>query len=222
MASIRWLGHAAFEVEVDGKVVLIDPWLTNPFSPVKPEDIEKADIVLVTHDHMDHLGEAVEILKRTGATFVGIYELALYMQEQGVKDVVPANIGGPVEVKGLKIALTPATHSCTRGAPVGYVVVGKELSFYHAGDTGIFESMKLIGELYKPRVAMLPIGGTFTMDCREAAKAVELLKPEIAIPMHYNTFPPIKADPEEFKKLVEEAGTGTRVVVLKPGERLHL
>jgi L-ascorbate metabolism protein UlaG (beta-lactamase superfamily) len=225
MATLKYLGHSAFEVVLTGldgaeKTILIDPWIENPNSPVKLTDYEgrKIDYILVTHDHGDHLGNAIEIAKATGATIVGIYELALYAREQGVK-AIDGNIGGRLKIDDLNVVLTPAFHSSNRGAPTGVVVGGRDVTIYHAGDTGLFCEMRLIGELYRPDIALLPIGGHYTMGVREAVKAVQLIGPRIAVPMHYNTFPPIRADPEEFKRLVE-ATTPTKVVVLKPGEIL--
>lgn len=221
MARLMWLGHAAFLLESAGKTILFDPWLTNPKSPMRPGDLKKADIVLVTHDHSDHLGEAVEICRRTGATFVSVYELSTHVSRQGVK-TVGMNIGGTVDIAGIKVTMVPALHSCERGTPVGFVLDTGEVKVYHAGDTGLFGDMALIGELYSPDVALLPIGSVFTMSPREAAKAVELLKPKIAIPMHYGTFPLIEQDPEEFRRLVAERAPGVKVVVAKPGEWIEL
>ncbi|WP_288006237.1 metal-dependent hydrolase [Thermofilum sp.] len=227
MAIITFLGHAAFELVLKGldgqeKKVLIDPWLENPLSPVKPSAYRgtRVDYIIVTHDHGDHLGNSFEIAKMTGAKFVAVYELAEEASSQGI-EAIGANVGGPLSVPDLKIVFTPAVHSSSKGTPTGVVVSSKDATIYHAGDTGLFGDMALIGELYKPDVALLPIGGHFTMGIHEAAKAVQLIKPRIAIPMHYNTFPVIRADPEEFKQLVEKT-TSTRVVVLKPGERYTL
>ena len=223
MASVKFLGHAAFEVTMKDlaglqKKILIDPWLDNPLSPLKAQDYRgvKIDYIIVTHDHGDHLGNAVELAKHTGGKVICTYELAEHLKEMNV-EAIGGNIGGPLAVSDLFIVLTPALHSSSRGVPTGVVVRGGDICIYHAGDTGLFSGMALIGELYAPDVVLLPIGGHFTMGVREAAKAVELLKPKVVIPMHYNTFPLIQADPQKFKKLVEET-TSAKVVVLKPGE----
>ncbi|ABM80735.1 metal-dependent hydrolase [Hyperthermus butylicus] len=225
MGYVRWLGHAAFEISIDGYTVLIDPWLTNPLSPVKVEDYrDKVDLIIVTHDHGDHLGESVELLRiNRRARFVAVYELANYVAEQlgGATDrVIGANIGGPVRIPdiNLKVMFFPATHSSSRGTPTGVLIVGKETSIYHAGDTGLAAEMALVGELYSPKIALVPIGGHFTMDAYQAAKAIEMLRAKVVIPMHYNTFPVIRADPEELKRYVDEFKLDAKVVVLKPGE----
>ncbi len=221
MAKITYYGHSAFLVELDGKRILIDPYLSNPLSPVKASEIKDIDLVVLTHGHGDHLGDAVTILKNNkNAKVVAIFELANYVGEQ-IGDparAIGGNIGGPMLVDDLKIALTPATHSSPYGAPTGVVIIGKEATIYHAGDTGVMMDMQLIGELYKPDIALLPIGGHFTMDPVEAAKAVELLKPKVAIPMHWGTFPVLYGKPEDFKKLVEEKTPETKVVILQPGQ----
>jgi len=225
MGIVKYLGHSFFEVALTGldgavKTLVVDPWVENPLSPVKLKDYEgrRLDYVLVTHDHGDHIGEAIKLAKITGAVIIGVYEIAEYATQEGVRSI-GGNIGGPLKIQDLEVILTPASHSSSRGVPVGFVVRGRDMSFYHAGDTGLFSEMALIGELYAPDIAMLPIGGHFTMGIREAVKAVELIRPKIVIPMHYNTFPVIQADPLEFKRLVEEK-TGVKVVVLKPGETL--
>ena len=219
MGYIRYFGHSAFELLLDNKKFLIDPWIENPKSPVKVSDIKEVDYIIVTHDHGDHLGNAFDIAKNTGATIVGIFEIATYANESGVEKAVGANIGGPIDLEGIKVVLTPATHSSQRGAPTGVVIIGKEKTIYHAGDTGVFGDMALIGELYKPDIALLPIGGHFVMGPYEAAKAAQLLKPKVVIPMHYGTFPVLKGTPEEFKKFVKEFGVDAEVVVLNPGEK---
>ena len=223
MAIIKFLGHSAFDIVLTGldgveKHILIDPWLENPLSPVKPIDYKNVELhyILVTHDHGDHLGNALEIAKYTGAKIVGVYELATYVKQHGL-EAIDGNIGGRLNISDLEIVMTPANHSSSRGPPVGFIVRGRDVTLYHAGDTGLFSEMELIGELYSPEIALLPIGGHYTMGIREAVKAVELINPRIVIPMHYNTFPVIKADPYKFKELVESL-TPARVVVLNPGE----
>ncbi|AHL23309.1 metal-dependent hydrolase [Thermococcus nautili] len=224
MVKVKFLGHAAFLIE-GSKRILIDPFLTgNPQAAVKPEEVE-ADLILVTHAHGDHIGDAVEIAKRTGAKIVAMFDVANYISEQaeGV-EVIGMNYG-PTEIDGVGIVQVPAWHSSSDGKygignPCGYIVKLDGKTIYHAGDTFVFLDMGLFSELYGPiDVALLPIGGHFTMGPREAAKAVELLKPKKVVPMHYNTWPPISADPEEFKRLV---GDKAEVVILKPGEELEL
>lgn len=225
MAVIKYLGHGAFEIKLVGldgkeKRILIDPWLENPLSPVKVTDYRgvKINYIVITHDHGDHLGNAIELFKLTKGVIVGVYELADRLRAQGV-EAIGGNVGGALSVDDLFIVLTPAVHSSLSGIPAGVVIGGSEARIYHSGDTGLFGDMALIGELYSPDVALLPIGGHFTMGVKEAVKAVQLLRPKIAIPMHYNTFPLIRADPEEFRKLVETL-TLTKVITLKPGESL--
>lgn len=221
MPKLTWFGHSAFKVELMGKVILIDPWLTHTLSPIRPSDLKKVDYIIVTHDHGDHLGDTLEIMKRQkDAKVVSIFEIANHIAEalREPNRAIGGNIGGPIHVDDLDIVLTPAYHSSEKGSPTGVVIVSKEGTIYHAGDTGLFAEMSFIGELYKPNVALLPIGGHFTMGIKEAVKATELIKPQYVIPMHYSTFPVIKADPHEFKKLVEEKIPGVKVVILKPGE----
>jgi len=231
MGYVKWLGHATFEVRIDDHLVLIDPWISNPQSPIgRAENYrEKIDLIIVTHDHGDHIGESIELLLRNPqAKFASVYEISNYISEElsrrgekNLERIVGGNIGGPMRIPGvdLKILFVPAHHSTERGTPTGVVIIGREATIYHAGDTGLVAEMQFIGELYKPDIALLPIGGHFTMDVVQAAKAIELIKPKIAIPMHYNTFPLIEANPEELRKIVEEKRLNTRVVILKPGEK---
>jgi len=219
VAKIRWLGHSGFEIELINKIVLVDPWLDgNPLAPIRAADIKKADIVCVTHDHSDHLGDAIQICKQTGATFVGIYELSVYAQEEGVKETVRINIGGTVDVKGIRISMVQAFHSSTRGAPTGFIIKAEGKTIYHAGDTSLFGDMRIIGEIHRPDIALIPIGDYYTMGPREAAEAVKLIKPSIVIPMHYQTFPVLTPSAEGFVKIVKEKTPEVKAIVLKPGE----
>lgn len=222
MVTIKWLGHAAFEVSMSDKVILIDPFLKdNPKAAIKPDEIQRVDLVVVTHNHFDHFADAVEIAKKHGAKVVAVYETANAAAEQGVENTVGLNVGGTAKLDGLSITLTPAFHSCTSN-PSGVVLSDGKVSVYHAGDTSLFGDMRLIGQLYKPRVALLPIGGFYTMGPLEAAVATALIKPKVVIPHHYGTFDAIKQDPEEFAKLVRRKAKGVKVVVLKPGESYEL
>jgi L-ascorbate metabolism protein UlaG (beta-lactamase superfamily) len=224
MGYLVYYGHAAFEVGVEGKKILVDPWLSNPKSPVKPGDVSGVDLIIVTHGHFDHIGDSVEILRANPkAKVVAIFELASHIARQAGDEsrAVGGNIGGPMNVDGLRIALTPATHSSQQGSPTGVVIASSEGTIYHAGDTGVTYDMKLIGEIYKPDIALLPIGGHFTMDPVEAAKAVELIGPKVVIPMHYGTFTVLYGSPERFKSLVKEKGLHVEVRVLEPGQRFE-
>lgn len=216
MARLKWLGHAAWLIELDGKKVLIDPFISqNPVAPVKLDQLEKVDYVVVTHDHFDHIGDAFEVCRRFDALFVGIYELKVKAEQNGVSRTFGANVGGTFNADGLRVTLTPAVHS---GNPTGVVLHGEEAVIYHAGDTAVFGDMRLIGQLYRPDVALLPIGSLYTMGPSEAAVAASLIRPKVVIPMHYNTFDAIKQDPMEFVRLVKAKAKGVKVVVLNPGE----
>lgn len=219
MVKITWLGHAAFKIEIAASTVLIDPWLDgNPSSAVKASEITQADIVFVTHDHHDHLGDAFNICKRTKAAFVAASELGDFAQENGVQNVVGLNIGGGTQIKSVRIFVVQAVHTASKGAPTGVIVEGGGKAVYHAGDTALFGDMRLIGELYHPDVALIPIGGYYTMGPTEAAEAVKMLKPKTVIPMHYKTFPVLTQSADEFAKTVKERIANVNVLILKPGE----
>lgn len=216
------MGHATFIIEYEGLRVIIDPFIEgNPSCPISLDEVPKVDLVLATHSHPDHYSNVVDIVKRDGALFVGSYELATDVESKGGR-AVGMNIGGTYRYKGLAITQVRADHSHEKGPATGFVLRHPEGSLYHAGDTGLFYDMVLIRKLYNPEVALLPIGSHFTMGVEEAVEAVDLLKPRYVIPMHYNTFDVIKADPHEFKRKAEERVPGASVIVLKPGEEWEL
>lgn len=224
---ITSLGHSAFLLEGRDRI-LIDPFLTgNPMASTTADKVD-CDIICVTHGHGDHLGDAVDIARRTGAVVASIIEMSDWLEKTGVKSV-GFNMGGTAAIRKTKITMVPAFHSSSIGAPglefsaamaVGMVIDSGKV-VYHAGDTCVFGDMKLIGELYKPDVALLPIGGFFTMDPRQAAMATGLINPKIAIPMHYGTWPPIEQDPKEFERLAKKSSKA-KIVILKPGEHLEV
>lgn len=225
--SIKWLGHASFEITTsDGKIILIDPWIKgNPKSPINLSDITKVDIILVTHDHFDHLGDTVEIANRTGAIVVTQPEIAnrLISNNNLSADRLiygsGMNIGGSVEIENITITMTQAVHSTETGSPTGYIIQTKDgAAIYHSGDTGIFQSMQLLGEIYKIDVALLPIGDIFTMGPEQAAYSLKLLKPKVVIPMHYATFPILVQKPDEFVTEAHKCAPYVKVVTLNPGE----
>jgi L-ascorbate metabolism protein UlaG (beta-lactamase superfamily) len=224
--SITWYGHATFLLKTPGgRRIVFDPWLSNPKAPAGAK-IDTADVICVSHGHSDHTTDVVPIARATAAPVVAIFELAEYFQSKGLKDTIGMNIGGTVDVKGLKITMTSAVHSSGvvedgksiyLGEPAGYVVRLEDgRALYFAGDTALFGDMRLIRELHGPDIAFLPIGDHFTMGPAAAAKAVELLGVRQVVPMHYGTFPALTGTPDELKKLVEPRGVD--VLVLQPGE----
>jgi len=216
--KLKSLGHAGFELSLDGKTIVVDPFITKRQSSLKLGSVAKADIVAVTHSHFDHTGDSLELALRDESAFVSTADVSHDAEEKGVKEVFGLNISGSCQVRGITVVCTQALHS---GNPCGFVFIGKEGAVYHAGDTGLFGDMALIGELYSPGVALLPIGGYFTMGPREAAKAAELIRAKYVVPMHYNTFPMIRQDPEEFKRLVE-GKIDSEVLILKEGETAEI
>lgn len=225
--DVTWLGHSAFLFRSPkGKILLIDPWLDNPKAPAGAKDIPAIDYILVTHGHADHLGNTVELARRTGAAIYAIYEIALYLQAQGLTNVQGMNKSGSAVTDCITITMTHAEHSSglepggamlAGGDPAGFVTRFENgFTVYHAGDTGLFGDMRLIGLLYKPDLAILPIGGFFTMGPREAAHACTLLKPKYVAGMHYGTFPVLKGTPQELRKELPP-GLRSRVRVFEPG-----
>lgn len=211
--DITWLGHSAVKIK-GSKTIYIDPFLSdNPAASMSPNEITKADVVVVTHDHSDHIGDSFAICKKTGAVLVAIHEIAVMAGEEGIT-AEGMNIGGTIETQGVKIHMVNALHSCDKGDPAGVVIEMDEKTLYHAGDTALTYDMNFIGEFFQPDLSFLPIGDRYTMGVRSASKAVEFTRTKKVIPIHYNTFPLVDADPDEFKKLV---GDNAEVIILKPG-----
>ena len=222
--TIRYLGHSAFALEHDGTTVLVDPFLTgNPKAAASADDVA-ADAILLTHGHGDHLGDTVAIARRTGATVVAIVELAEEIGEElgADHDVRDPNIGGTVEFDWGSVRLTPAWHTSTTpkglvNTPAGLVIEFGGKRIYHTGDTALFSDLALAGKRGAIDVALLCIGGHYTMDRFDAVEAARLIGAGTVIPCHYDTFPPIETDAQAFRADVEQAGIA-QVVVLAPGE----
>ena len=225
--KLTWLGHATFRIETGGQTVLVDPWVMgNPLCPENEKKLKKVDLLLCTHGHFDHIGDAVQIAKQHNPTVVGIFELCAWLEKKGAKKTSPMNKGGTQAVGDIKVTMVHADHSCGildgdqiiyGGEACGFVIEFQNgLKIYHAGDTAVFGDMQLIRELYAPDIALLPIGDHYVMSPREAAYACKLLKPKAVVPMHFGTFPVLTGTPAQFKQLVKDV----EVVEMKPGQTL--
>ncbi|HUQ43257.1 MAG TPA: metal-dependent hydrolase [Candidatus Limnocylindria bacterium] len=221
--TITWFGHSAFELRTPGgTVVLFDPWLANPTSPRSPDSIDACDVMLVSHGHFDHFGNAMPIAARTRPVWPAIHELQLWLGSIYPRpdEVIGFNKGGTVEARGLKVTMTHADHSAGDwdnaqgtprylGEPAGFIVELEDgARIYFAGDTTVFGDMRLIGELYQPDLAFLPIGGHYTMGPREAALAVELLGVGEVVPMHWGTFPLLAGTPTQLRDELAKRSLG--------------
>ncbi len=225
MATLTWLGHASFRLDTDGgKRIYIDPWLSGPTWP-DSEDPERADVIAVTHGHGDHVGDVIALQQKLGCKVAGMVELMAWLSANGVPDdaVVAFNKGGTVELDGVHLTLTNAFHSSAApdgtyaGEPAGFVIRTDGTSIYFAGDTCVFGDMQLIARLYRPQIAVLPIGDHYTMGPEEAAVALELLGNPRCVPCHWGTFPLLTGTPDALAKL-----TRSKVDRIAPGETVDL
>lgn len=226
--SITWLGHSTFIITTPGgKRIVTDPWLEgNPMCPPDRKRIDAADLILLSHGHFDHTGDIVAVSRATNAPILAVFELSLWLERKGLKNVQGMGFGGTVHVAGLDVTMVPAVHTSSivendtivyLGQPAGFVVkMENEQTIYFAGDTALFGDMRLIGEMYSPDVAFLPIGDHFTMGPDAAARAARMLGVRQVVPMHYGTFPLLTGTPDQLKTLVEPHGID--VLVLKPGQ----
>jgi L-ascorbate metabolism protein UlaG (beta-lactamase superfamily) len=226
--AVTWLGHAAFRIDTPGgKRVYIDPWLGNPKCPESEQSPERVDLIALTHGHDDHLGQTVELAQRFGCPVIALVELRGWLAGQGLpqEPTEAGNKGGTIEKEGIKVTFTDAKHSSSTfengtivylGEPAGLVIeVENGTKLYFAGDTCVFGDMALIGRLYEPDVAILPIGDHYTMGPREAAVALELLGTGRCIPCHYGTFPILTGTPEACR---EHLTTGCEIIASDPGD----
>ncbi len=230
--ALTWLGHSTFKLVTRGmKTVLMDPLVEgNPACPREHKTLDKLDVMTISHGHSDHMGDAVTLGKKLKPTVVCNYEIHLWLQKKGVATTSAMNKGGTQEVAGLKFTMVHALHSSGiedggqvvyGGEACGFVITLEDgTRIYHAGDTCVHSDMALIGELYAPEIALLPIGDLYTMSPREAAVAARMLKPKYIIPMHYGTFPALTGTPEVLREELKKLGVASEVIAMRPGEVL--
>ncbi len=224
--KLKYFSHSSFQITTNSGIkLLIDPFLDgNPTSPAKAADVD-AEYIILTHAHGDHIGDSFSIAKRCGSSFICVNELADYCKSKGF-EAHNMHIGGGYDFEFGRVKFTIAHHGSMTpensyaGEPAGVILSNDGKNIYHTGDTGLFYDMKLIGEMTPIDYMLLPIGDNFTMGITDAVKAVELTSPKVAIPMHYNTFPVIEVDPNEFKTKAE--ASGTKCIVMEYGEEIDL
>lgn len=232
--AITWLGHATVLYRSPrGTSILVDPWIEgNPASPPEAKKLAAVDLMLITHGHGDHFGDAIPIAKKFHPEIVCNYEISLYLGGKGIEKIHGINKGGSVTIAGIQVTMVQAIHSSTiqegdrlipAGEPCGYVITFEDgTRVYHAGDTGFFGDMKWIGDLYHPAIATLPIGDLFTMAPREAAIAAKLIGARHVLPIHHATFPALTGTPAELKRqLVENGASDVHVLDVKPGQTVE-
>ena len=225
---LTWLGHATVKLEFEDHTTLIDPWvMNNPVCPDELKTFDRIDVMFVTHGHSDHIGDAAELAKIHSPTVVGMVEVAGWLESKGVENTIGMNKGGTVEADGIKATMVHANHSSSfteddgtivyLGEPAGYIVeFPNGYKVYHAGDTNVFGDMQIIGSLYQPDLALLPIGDHFTMGPREAAYAAELLNVPAILPIHHGTFPLLTGTPDALRQLTKDLDV--KIISLQPGE----
>ncbi|MFQ5787182.1 MAG: metal-dependent hydrolase [Thermodesulfobacteriota bacterium] len=230
--EITYLGHATFKIQSPGgKTIIIDPWVQgNPACPDQLKKFDKIDIMAITHAHLDHIGDGVALGQEYKPKVVGIYETCAWINSKGIETIMPMNKGGTQDVDGIKFTMAHAVHSCGIQDDDGTIIYGGEAAgyvfefengfkIYHAGDTAVFSDMKLIAEIYKPELVMIPIGDLFTMSPKEASYACRFLSPKYVIPMHYATFPVLTGTPAELREFTKDM-KDMEIIELKPGEIL--
>ena len=241
--KITFIGHASFKFESDkGTVIYFDPWFdNNPTAKIKLSQVRKADIVIASHGHGDHVGDSFEVCKRTRAKFVGCYEMTLVAQAHGLASsrIVPMNPGGSVKIKDATLTMTQAHHSLSMapflvkgppsegdyfrpdGAVTGFTIAfNNGITLYDTSDTCLFSDMQLIGQMYGPQIAIMPVGGKFTMGVREAARAASFIRPDVVIPCHYGEIMGQPADIKELTREVKFLSPNTQVAAMQPGQTL--